>query len=174
MIWRFLFLVAVMAMPVRAFDEQQRAAFNKRAQAQIGTLSKSIAPAAEVSVYLLASPSDPKTSNKDQYFSIKPGTEGTRILKAKVIKGPDLLRLKKAWGALATSGDYQAMRCHFPAYGLRFRDARGRVLVETTICFMCNNYYFRTTDGNGNGVLPERDSKDFAFPKMIHDLFPKP
>lgn len=39
----------------------------------------------------------------------------------------------------------QQMRCHFPAYGLRFVH-NGRVILSASLCWACNNIYISTQE----------------------------
>jgi hypothetical protein len=71
---------------------------------------------------------------------------------------------------LADQADYTQMRCHFPIYGLRFRDAKRRVLFQTSLCWGCNNYDVWTKDESYYGALPMELRKSDLV-KLLNGLF---
>ena len=76
----------------------------------------------------------------EDVFPIKPyGTAKARILKKMVLTGSDFKRVSSAFLDATRPGHTQAM-CHLPVYGLRFFQG-DNLLVETSICFHCNNFY---------------------------------
>jgi hypothetical protein len=89
--------------------------------------------------------SSPELPAQD-FFPIKPyGTAKARIIKRMVLTGSDLKKVSGAFLDATRPGHTQAM-CHLPIYGLRF--FRGdHLVVETSICFHCNNFYVPLTAG---------------------------
>jgi hypothetical protein len=70
---------------------------------------------------------------------------GCPIIASKTVNGREARDIVECWRELPRS-IYLSDLCHQPPYGLRFR-YRGKVLMETTICWNCHNYDWITSNG---------------------------
>ncbi|HEX8916390.1 MAG TPA: hypothetical protein VF796_28825 [Humisphaera sp.] len=65
-----------------------------------------------------------------------------RDARAVRVQGPEAARIASLWRALPPG---EQMRCHVPPFGLRFLHG-GRVLVEASVCWQCNNVWGHAGD----------------------------
>jgi hypothetical protein len=171
--FRAILAVLLLAViPARAADEEARKAERQRsrdeqARKDLMAAHARMAKAVEVSVYLLGSNEKGEKPNQAKAFPIKPYETTVPIEEERILKGVDLQLLEKAWAALAKQENYNQGRCHFPAYGLRFRDAKGRVVFETSVCPGCSNYYI----GTEWAALPWDHFGKSDFRKLLSGLF---
>jgi hypothetical protein len=55
-------------------------------------------------------------------------------------------QLVSLWTALLQEEEGRQAACHYPIYGLRFLGGES-LLYETSICWLCNNYYAKSDGG---------------------------
>ncbi len=82
----------------------------------------------------------------DKTFPIRAyGTTRTPILGHVTLTGEKLEKVRESFLSATRPGSIQAM-CHYPIYGFRF--FRGSdLVVETSVCFHCHNFYVLKEDG---------------------------
>jgi hypothetical protein len=110
-----------------------------------------------------------KPKEEDESFSIRPYKATTKILKSLKVPAKSIPVWCAAMAkALAT--DDGGSLCHYPIHGLRIY-AGDELLLETSICWECNNCYF-TYDGESQWLGIEKDSGDLK--KLLNDFMPIP
>ena len=85
---------------------------------------------------------------RDSYFPIVPYGSFSKILKAKKLDGKDVAECRKAVAGFVASEDLPGAFCHLPIHGIRLF-AEGQLVFETSICWMCGNYYLSYPDDDG-------------------------
>jgi hypothetical protein len=63
-----------------------------------------------------------------------------KIINRKTVGGTQAQNIADCWRMLPRS-PWLSMMCHNPPYGLRFR-TNGKLILDTTICWHCQNYDF--------------------------------
>lgn len=107
-------------------------------------------------------------------FVITPYGATSKILKQRLLSGPELTRLlpplKRTVGA--EENTYGAM-CHFPIHGIRVRDKDHRLLFESSFCYKCSNFFITYPDyRDGAPEWTGLSQKDFE--KVMTELMPIP
>ena len=107
--------------------------------------AEAITPADRVDVYLL----DPaREAGGAGAFPLRPyGPQAvTGIHGVKTLEAETAARLLVLWAGTLRDEEGRQAHCHYPIHGLRF--FRGdSLLYETSLCWVCNNYYA----GSGQG-----------------------
>ena len=111
-------------------------------------VAKSIAATDEIRVYLLDPAFEPAGLESfpmpEDYRWEKTGVHGQNTL-----VGEPMTRLRDLWSAILSEVEGLQASCHYPIHGLRFLGG-GSVLFETSLCWVCNNYY--VVDGVTTGT----------------------
>ncbi|MBS1724979.1 MAG: hypothetical protein JSS66_18725 [Armatimonadetes bacterium] len=81
--------------------------------------------------------------SRDQRPGLYQGTY--RVVASKQLTGKEAEAVAKLWRSLTFNTFNQAM-CHEPPYALKF-ESKGRVLLETTVCWHCHNFTFLDAGG---------------------------
>jgi hypothetical protein len=112
-------------------------------------IAESVARTDRVTVYLL----DPIGEAGDSgTFPLSPyGPEAkTGVHAASDLEKESVVQMLALWLDMLHDPEGRQAACHYPIHGLRF--FRGNsVLYETSLCWLCNNYYGKL--GNGYGWL---------------------
>lgn len=107
-------------------------------------------------------------------FVIAPYDSTSKILKQRVVKGPELAKLlphlKQTVGVEYT---VPGAMCHFPIHGIRVWDKEWRILFESSFCYKCSNYYITYPNyRDGSPQWTGLSQKDFE--KVMTELMPIP
>lgn len=129
-----------------------------------------MAKAAEVSVYKLADDAG-ELRRAAASFPIKPYSISLPIEQEGILKGEALKNLLAAWMGLSTQSGYRNAMCHEPVYGLRFRDERGQIVFETSLCWGCSNYYLAEGNDYIWSGLPKSHLADSRLKQQLDGLF---
>lgn len=103
-------------------------------------------------------------------FPIRPYDMNAAVIKSIQLDGQAAEDLARLWRTRGFGGGY--MFCHFPAYGLRFF-AGDKLLVETSLCWMCQNCYVQEIDG-GYDWLGFHDRGGELYKELSRLLPPPP
>ena len=116
-----------------------RARRDQRSRPARERVAKSIAATDEIRVYLLDPAFEPAGLESfpmpEDY-----GWEKTGVHGQKTLVGEPMTRLRDLWSAILSEVEGLQARCHYPIHGIRFLGG-GSVLFETSLCWVCNNYY---------------------------------
>jgi hypothetical protein len=106
----------------------------------------------------------------DTTFPIRPyGDTRTPILRHVSLKGKEFEKVRDSFLSATRPGFLQVM-CHYPIYGFRFY--RGdSLVVETSICFQCNNFYVLTASEYGWKSLSPFTAE---FQSLLDNILPPP
>lgn len=137
-------------------------------------LAKAVEMSDEVHVYLLDHKPIEKVPDgeSDLYFPIKPYEAHSKILKTKKLEGKDIAECNKATAVFLDSPDEPGAFCHLPIHGLRFR-LKGELVFETSICWMCSNYYVEYPDDFMDGATWVGIG-DWGLNKFLNKVMPIP
>ena len=123
-------------MDILAGSKAQKDHLSRPARERV---AKSIAATDEIRVYLLDPVFEPTGLEPfpmpEHYRWAKTGVHGQNTL-----VGEPMTRLRDLWSAILSEAEGWPAGCHYPIHGLRFLGG-GSVLFETSLCWVCNNYY---------------------------------
>jgi hypothetical protein len=123
-------------MDILASSKAKRDHLSRPARERV---AKSIAATDEIRVYLLDPAFEPAGLESfpmpKDYRWEKTGVHGQNTL-----VGESMTRLRDLWSAILSEVEGLQASCHYPIHGLRFLGG-GSVLFETSLCWVCNNYY---------------------------------
>lgn len=92
----------------------------------------------------------------------------------KTLRGKNCQKIIAAWRRLRIPDGSGGAFCHTPPYGIRFY--RGNdVLLETTICWECHNFYMPTIDQNTGGLrlsLQSVEDKGNRLFEVLNEIIP--
>jgi hypothetical protein len=116
-------------------------------------IADTIAATQSMSVYLLDPAFD---STRLGTFPMPEGyrQRSTGIHAELTLTGEAMRRLLILWTAILREEVGLQAGCHYPIHGLRFIGG-GSVLYETSLCWVCNNYYV-VTERESSGESPRR------------------
>lgn len=84
-----------------------------------------------------------KPKEDDETFPIRPYDKETKVLKKSAVAAPEIPKWINAVTKTITSEETGGgSLCHLPIHGLRIY-AGDLLLFETSICWICGNYYFQ-------------------------------
>ncbi len=168
------FLLALLSGAICfAQDDTYQNTYDALARTRLLRVHDRIAKAVEVLVYLLDGDLKKETPADSNTFPIRPNGLHAMIKAKHVLRGSELGLLIEAWADLAKQKDYVEAMCHYPVYGLRFRDDAGAVILETSLCWECSNFYLQE-DGEGDytwAPLPKSYLADSKLKKQLDGLF---
>jgi hypothetical protein len=78
-------------------------------------------------------------------FPIKPYGKDSSTYGTVVLGGQQAQEFLSVWRRQKVAMKMQAL-CHYPTYGFRFYREQDMV-TETSICWFCSNYFYRSVDG---------------------------
>jgi hypothetical protein len=104
---------------------------------------EAIAPADAIEVYLL-DPACEGGGPSGLWFPLHPYGERKRtaILGVRRLEGEQVARMVALWVATLRDDEGMQAMCHYPIHGLRYFSGES-ILYETSLCWVCNNYYAR-------------------------------
>jgi hypothetical protein len=138
-----------------AWIAADRAARDPKSRPIRESIANTIAATQSISVYLL----DPAFDSTG--LGTFPMPEGysqrkksTGIHAERTLTGEAMTRLLILWTAVLREDVGLQAACHYPIHGLRLING-GSVLYETSLCWLCNNYYV-VTERQSSGESPRR------------------
>lgn len=78
-------------------------------------------------------------------FPVKPYGKDYPTYGSVILSGQQVEEFLAMWSRQKVAMNMQAL-CHYPTYGFRFYSEQDLV-TETSLCWFCSNYFFRSTDG---------------------------
>jgi hypothetical protein len=108
-------------------------------------VAEAIAPTDRIMVYLLDPVKDVGRLGTFPLYPYGPQA-GTGIHEAKALEGESAIQLLRLWSDTLRDDEGRQAMCHYPIHGLRFFCGES-MLYETSLCWVCNNYYAATEQG---------------------------
>jgi hypothetical protein len=82
-----------------------------------------------------------RPKDREETFSIRPYDRETKILERREVPAEEIRNWCAAIGKTITSEKpSKGAWCHYPIHGIRIH-ARNELLFETSLCWVCHNYY---------------------------------
>ena len=115
------------------------------------------------------------------YLRIVPYDDSyARVLRRKKLMGKQLEKGREAISHQLKQRDkHSSAFCHYPIYGLRVADQSGKVLFQTSLCYVCGNYFIVYPDDFRTGTWVDLNSekleaflkKEMPIPQRELDRF---
>jgi hypothetical protein len=108
-----------------------------------------------------------RPKDHEETFSIRPYDRETKILERREVPAEEIRHWCAAMAKTVTSEKpRKGAWCHYPIHGIRIY-ARGELLFETSLCWVCHNYYCER-----DWQSLTEDASDLE--KLLDDLMPIP
>lgn len=138
----------------QAYQAKMEAHFNyvhKKSEAQKeyrDSLADMILKADKIEIFLLDFTMEDVKDPDADYFPVEPFQSGAHILAKKTVPPAELSAFKAAIAEvlLAKDDHTSGVFCHYPIHGIRVQRA-GCLLLESSLCWTCNNYTLKYPDG---------------------------
>ena len=191
---RWALLLALCFVPVVAADDDKQSvdqqinailwqagqqhfeAVTKADQEYRAAVAKTFQFADRIEVFLLdfSMGADPAYEPKkgDAVFEIRPEEKKTKIIKFATVPANELAKWREAAAKLYRAKiETWAAGCHYPVHGIRIY-AGDKLLLETSFCWKCSNYYFTNASLGSSWVTMGKDADDVKT--LLHELSPIP
>jgi hypothetical protein len=140
--------------------------------------AEAIAATDRVEVYLLDPAREPGAFGSFPLHPYGP-QRSTGIHEVKTLQGEPAAQLLALWTGTLRDDEGQQAHCHYPIHGLRFFCGES-VLYETSLCWVCNNYFAWAEQGYVWLGLPggyphgPATASCAGLRQMLHSLLPIP